>query len=102
MHDSNERHEELLGHRRHPEHVRAQRHDVLVAVCRDPYYSSTAGDAFLDIGYGLVVDMVGRHDRDDREAGLEKGDRAMLHLSCRIGLGVEVADLLELQGSFCA
>ena len=59
-----------------------------------------AGLGLLGIAEHLVEHRAGHRDRDDGHPGIEQGDRTMLHLPGRITLGVDVADLLQLQGPF--
>ena len=40
-----------------------------------------------------------RGDHDDRGALAEQGVRAMFELACGVGLGVDVGDLLQLEGA---
>jgi hypothetical protein len=41
-----------------------------------------------------------RGDGDDRHVGIDQRQRAVLELAGRVGFGVNVGDLLELQGAF--
>ena len=52
---------------------------------------------FLDVRDDLVEDRVVRCDEDHRHRLVDQGDRPMLHLRRRVALGVDVADLLELE-----
>ncbi len=54
----------------------------------------------LQIGRGLLEQRAGRRDRDHRHAAVDQRDRAVLHLAGGIALGVDVADLLQLQRAF--
>ena len=59
-----------------------------------------AGAEFFDVGLDFVIQQAGGHKRDGEELAVGQGDGAVLHLASRVPLGVEVADLLELEGSF--
>ena len=52
-----------------------------------------------DIGHGLIKELLdggkGHHER----LLLDEGDGAVLQFTCRIGLGMNVGDLLELQAA---
>ena len=58
--------------------------------------------ALLQVGHQLVVDGAFRRHGDDGEALVDQRDGAVLHLAGRVGLGVQVADLLELEGALAA
>ena len=72
--------------------------DVLVAVRRDRDHVGAAGAHLLDVRHDLVVHpLVVGGDHDDRSVLVEQGDGAVLHLPCRVRLGRDVRDLLQLQ-----
>ena len=51
----------------------------------------------LQIAHHLVEDRPARQQEHRRRVRIDQGDRAVLHLGGRIALGVDVADLLQLQ-----
>ena len=59
-----------------------------------------AGLSLLGVGEHLLEHQARHGDRHHRHPGIEQGDRPMLHFAGRVALGVDVADLLELQGAF--
>ena len=61
---------------------------------------AAAGAHFLQVALELLEQrVVGRH-RHHRHLGGDERQRAVLELARRVGLGVDVADLLELQRAF--
>ena len=75
----------------HPRNARGIRdHDDLAAARAD----------LLDIREGLLEQRVRRRDDDDRHVVVDEGDRPVLHLAGGVALGVDVGDLLQLQGAF--
>ena len=58
------------------------------------------GPDLLDVAQGLGVERAPRGDEDAGGLGVDQGERAVLHLGGRVALGVDVADLLELQRPF--
>ena len=54
------------------------------------------GAHLADVAGGLVKQSALRGDRDDRCARFDQGDGAVFELSGRIGLAVDLGDLLEL------
>ena len=73
--------------------------DLLVALGRHRDDPGIAGAALHDVADQLVVDPRAGRDRDERVLRVEQRDRAVLQLAGRVALGVDVADLLELQGA---
>ena len=69
--------------------------------------AGTGGD-FLDVGEGLFVLEDGARgirrvfcgDADDGEGLVDEGVGAVLHLAGGVAFGVDVGDLLELEGAF--
>ena len=55
---------------------------------------------FLDVRQGLLIDALLRRERDDGHALDDERERAVLELARRIGLGVNIGNLLELQRAF--
>ena len=89
--------EQLVRHMGNPQDMLHERGDGLVAVRGNRHAHGAARDDLLDVGDRLIVDAVLGDDGDHGEAGLEQGYGPVLHLAGGIGLGVEVADLLELE-----
>src|SRR5438552_9529509 len=90
---------EPLQARRNGDHKIGLGLDVLVAFRRHgDHYSVSCLDLFEVAGH-LVVRGSHRGDGDDRHAPVDEGDGPMLHLPCRVPLGVNVRDLLELEGA---
>src|SRR5690606_25066101 len=59
---------------------------------------AAAGLDLLHGGAVLLQQVVVRHDRDRGQRRLDQGERAVLELGGGVGLGVDVRDLLQLQG----
>src|SRR5205807_25707 len=55
---------------------------------------------FLDVADDLLVHAILRRDEHDRHQIIDERDRAVLHLGCRIPLGVDIGDFLELERAF--
>ena len=71
--------------------------EPVVALLDDRDDATVARPHFLDVGERLLVDGgAGRHDHD-RHRVVDQGDRSVLHLACGVALGVDVADLFELE-----
>ena len=51
-----------------------------------------------DVAHGLVKQRAIGTQRNHERAGLNEGDRSVLEFSRGVGLGVDIGDLLELQG----
>ncbi len=62
--------------------------------------ASAARLDFLQVRKCLWVHRVPGQQHNDRQLLVNEGNGAMLHLACGISLGVDVGDLLELQGPF--
>ena len=71
-----------------------------VALEGDGDDAAAAGLHFLDVGQHLVVRPALRAQRHHRHALVDERDGAVLHLPRRVTLGVDVGDLLHLQGAF--
>src|SRR5439155_9704177 len=54
---------------------------------------------FLDIAGHLLVRGTSRSDGDDGHTRVDEGDGPVLHLARRVSFGVDVRDLLELEGA---
>jgi len=61
---------------------------------------SAAGADFLQVGFELVQQGAVGGDGDDGYVFVHQRQGAVLELACRIGLGVDVGDLLELERAF--
>ena len=48
----------------------------------------------------FFVKAVACGDYKDRHLGVDEGDRPVLHLGCRIALGMDIGDFFQLQGTF--
>ena len=81
--------------------------DLVVAVGGDGDDAAGTGSDFLDVGEGLLVledavlisGVLGGDD-DHGERLVDEGVGAVLHLAGRVAFGVDVGDLLELEGAF--
>jgi len=81
--------------------------DVVVAFDGDGDDAAGAGGDLLDVGEGLfvfedgagVVGVLGG-DADHGERLVDEGVGAVLHLAGGVAFGVDVGDLLELEGAF--
>ena len=78
-----------------------------VAFDRDGDDPAGAGGYFLDVGESLFVLEDGAGvggvfggDADDGEGFVDEGVGAVLHLAGGVAFGVDVGDLLELEGAF--
>ena len=81
--------------------------DLVVAFDGDGDDAAGAGGYFLDVGEGLLVFEDGAGvggvlggDADDGESFVDEGVGAVLHLAGGVAFGVDVGDLLELEGAF--
>ena len=70
---------------------------VLVAVGPQADQDAAASLDLRDVVEGLLVDVILDRDRHDRHLLVDQRDRPVLHLARRIALGVDVADLFELE-----
>ena len=82
------------------EHVLGKRGQVSVAAGAEQHQPPLAGLDLLDIGHGLGVDAVPRHQPHHRHVAVDEGDRPVLEFAGGIALGVDVGDLLELERPF--
>ena len=71
--------------------------DLGIALGRDGDDPGVPGATLHHVADELVVDRRAGRDGDQRALGVEERDRAVLHLAGGIALGVDVADLLELE-----
>ena len=69
----------------------------VVALGGDGDDDAVAGAHLFDVAEHLGVVLVLHGDRDDRHALVDQRDGAVLHLAGGVALGVDVADLLELE-----
>ena len=76
--------------------------NVFIPLGGDGHHHGAARLRLLQVRHQLVVHGALRGHRDDREALVDERDGAVLHLAGRIGLGVQVADLLELERALVA
>ena len=81
----------------HPADVIREALDLRVALGRDGDDPGVAGPTLHHVRDELVVHRRAGRDGDQRTLGVEQRDRAVLHLTGGIALGVDVADLLELE-----
>ena len=80
--------------------------DVFVALDGDGDDAAGAGGDLLDVGEGFFVFEDGGGvggvlggDADDGEVFVDEGVGAVLHLAGGVAFGVDVGDLLELEGT---
>ena len=71
-----------------------------VAPVHQPEHPGAARLHFLDVAQRLLVQILLRHERDDRRAFFDQRQRAVLQLARRVRLRVDVRDLLQLQRAF--
>ena len=76
--------------------------DVLVAFGGNGDDHRPARLAFLQIGNHFVVHRALRRNGDDGESLVDERNRAMFHFAGRIRLGMQIADLLQLERAFVA
>ena len=88
---------ERLGDVRHVKDLFAVGPDVVIALGGHRDDVAAPGADLLDVGDHLLVLAVAGGDEDHRHAVVDQGDRAVLHLRRGHPLGVDVADLLELE-----
>ncbi len=74
--------------------------EAVVAVGADGDDAAAPGFDLLDVGEGLFVDGVLGAEDHHGELAVDEGDGAVLHLAGGVALGVDVADLFELEGPF--
>ena len=74
--------------------------DIGVALRHDGYNPAFTRLYLLHIADYLVVFTLPGGYHDHREFVIYQGNGAVLHLGCRIALGVNIGYLLEFQGSF--
>lgn len=66
----------------------------------DQHHQAAAGCDLGDVGGGLVEQRPGGRADDHRHGVVDQRDRPVLHLAGGITLGMDVADLLELERAF--
>lgn len=66
----------------------------------DAEYMRAAGRNFFYVAYRLFEQVLLCRQRDDRDAFFDQGQRSVLQLSGCISLGVNIRNLLQLQGAF--
>ncbi|MPM15727.1 hypothetical protein SDC9_62099 [bioreactor metagenome] len=89
-------------HLRQPDHGAGEVVDHRVVLLGQRDRAGASGADLLDVGDHLVVQLVAaprRHHDEHRHARLDDGDRAVLELAGGEALGVQVGDLLELEGA---
>ena len=64
------------------------------------YDLASSGLDFLHIADGFLISMVRNRYHYSRHLGIDKSNRAMLHFRCGITFGMDVRNLLQLEGSF--
>ena len=70
---------------------------VAVALGGDGDNAAGAPLHLFDVGHHLVVGVIVRRHHHHRHAAVDQGNRPVLHLRGRQALGVDVADLLQLE-----
>ena len=83
----------------HPQHLVREPRDRGVALGGHRDHLGVARPALHDVADQLVVDPRPGGDRDQRALDVEQRDRAVLELPGGVALRVDVADLLELEGT---
>jgi hypothetical protein len=73
--------------------------DRLVPLARDRDHPRSASADLLDVRQDLGVDVALGRDRDHRHTVLDERDRPVLELAGGIALGVNVRELLQLEGA---
>ena len=66
-----------------------------VGIGKDVEFAAACLD-FLEIRFELVEQLVVRRDGNDRHVRINKGQRAVLEFTGRVGFGVDVGNFLEL------
>src|SRR5256884_2633235 len=94
--DGDERRQEL-GARRHLDDVLRLRRDVAVARVGHGDHEAVAGPHLLDVAEHALGRGVADHQRYHGELVGDERDRAVLHLTAGIALGMDVGNLLELE-----
>ena len=84
---------------RHPEDVVRDVAHALVALGRHGDDARVAGAALHEVADELVVHGAARGHGDERHLRVEQRDGSVLQLAGGVALGVDVADLLELEGA---
>ena len=97
-HDREDRHEALLGVR-YLEAVVGDVAHIGIALGDDADNLALASLDLLYVAEYLVIASALRSYDDHRHLLVDEGDRAVLHLRCRVALGVDVGDFLELEGA---
>ena len=97
-HRRNERLQELLNVG-NIQNVFRDAGQLFVSFGCDPDDQTLTGHHFLEIAAGLVVMSPFRTDHNDGHILIDKRDGPMLHLTSRIALGVDVADLLQFESA---
>ena len=72
----------------------------MVAFGSDGDDRAVAGLDLLEIAQRLGVQRAARSHEDARSLAVHERDRPVFHLGGRIALGVDIADLLELERTF--
>src|SRR2546430_4904705 len=94
--DGDERRQEL-GARRHLDDVLRLRRDAAAARVGHGDHEAVAGPPLLDVAEHALVRGVADHQRYHGELVGDERDRAVLHLTAGIALGMDVGNLLELE-----
>ena len=81
-------------------HLVRFRRDEAVAFGREGDHDGVARLRLLDLADHLVVERVLERNRQHRHVLVDQRNRTVLHLARRVALGVNVADLLELERAF--
>ena len=90
------RHEGVAGrHLDAVEELAAEAREALLV--GDHHHLAAARQHLLDVGAGLLEEVVARRQHDHRRLLVDERDRPVLHLAGGIALGVDVGDLLELE-----
>ena len=82
------------------QHVLGDLRQAVVPVAHQGQDAPIPGRGLLDVGEDLLRWAIVGHEGDDGHVLVDEGDGAVLHLPGGIALGVDVGDLLELEGPF--
>ena len=74
--------------------------NIRVPLGRQRNHLTIARLDFLNIGDDLVVHLILLRQHDHRHVFINQRNRSMLHLGGRVSLGMDVGNLLQLEGAF--
>ena len=94
-HGEDDRCDELIG-RRHAQHLHPWGGLHARVLIGEHQQLATAGTHLLEVRFQFLEQVVVRRHRDHRHAGVDQGEGTVLELAGRVGLGMDIGDLLEL------